>query len=99
MELKIALLLGSAGLALWTYARFAARTPTDWRLVLAHIAASALVLNAVMPAGLRAVVDAPAPASAVIGVVGVALPALSYAFLAALWLLAFAHRALGGALR
>jgi hypothetical protein len=95
MTLKVALILGSAGLALWTYARFVARTPTDWRLVLAHLAASAIVLTALVPAAMRAALEQPLPASGVVAVVAIALPGFTYVFLASLWLLALTGRMLG----
>ena len=99
MTLKVALLLGSAGLALWTYARFVTRTPSDWRLVLAHLVASVIVLMALAPAAMRAALEQPLPASGVVAVVAIALPALTYMFLASLWLLALTGRALGGGFR
>ena len=99
MTLKVALLLGSAGLALWTYARFTARTPSDWRLVLAHLALSAIVLMALAPAAMRVALEQPLPASGVVAVLAIALPALTYMFLASLWLLALTGRLLGGGFR
>ena len=99
MTLKVALILGSAGLALWTYVRFAGHTPSDWRAVVAHVAASLFFLTALVPAMITETLAHPLPGSAVVAVVGVALPAFGYVFLASLWLLAFAGRALGGNLR
>jgi hypothetical protein len=99
MTIKLALLLGSAALALWVYVRFVARTPQDWRLVLVHLGLSALVVTALVPSVMRVVLETPSPGSAVVAVVGVALPAFTYVFLASLWLLALTGRALGGGLR
>jgi hypothetical protein len=95
MTLKVALVLGSAGLALWTYARFVARTPSHWGLVLAHLVVSATVLMALAPAAMRVALEQPLPASGVFAVVAIALPALTYMFLASLWLLALTGRLLG----
>ena len=95
MTLKVALVLGSAGLALWTYVRFAGHTPRDWRAVVAHVAVSLVFVTALVPAMMTTTLEHPLPGSGVVAVVGVALPAFAYVFLASLWLLALAGRALG----
>ena len=99
MTLTIALLLGSAALALWTYVRFVARTPTHWAAVLAHVALSLVALATFAPALMRATLEQGTPGSGVAAFLFVAVPAVSYLFLASLWLLAFAARALGGRAR
>jgi hypothetical protein len=99
MTLTIALVLGSAALALWTYVRLVGRTPTHWIAIVAHLAGSFVVLAALAPALMRATLEQEAPASGIAAVLFVALPAISYLFLASLWLLAFAARALGGGVR
>lgn len=80
-----AISVGGALLALWSYIRWPQAAPKTFRTALLHgiMAFGGLQLGAT---GLGVAVDTSAQAAA-LAVVAVVVPALTYAFLAALWML------------
>ena len=88
--------LGTGALALWSYLRWPGAAPATIKGAIVR-AALALLLLQVGAAALGYGVEA-APGFAVAVVVGVAVPVLTYAFLASIWFLkVFADQIRGGA--
>jgi len=87
LAFAIALVLGAALLALWLDARFPRPGLTLQRIVGHMIAAVALVHLIPAAAG--------SPAAAFAAVFGIALPALTYLCLTAVWFVRVTQRALG----
>jgi hypothetical protein len=87
---------GAAVLALWILVRLPDRGPRDLRRALLHIALSIAIGYAVAPCiGAIAAVGVPAPAY--VGTFAIALPSLTYMFLAAGWLMRVLRDFLHGA--
>ena len=84
-QLLMAFTVGTAALALWSYVRWPGAAPHTMKGAAVRVVL-ALVLLQVGAAALGFGVDA-APAFGVAVVVGVAVPVLTYAFLASLWFL------------
>jgi hypothetical protein len=95
MALNLALVLGAAALALWVYVRVADRAPSAWRMIIVHLALSVVFSYTLVPTIVAALGDTGSVPAGVVAVVGVALPAVAYMFLASLWLLAVLGRLLG----
>lgn len=91
----ICMALGSAAIALWVKARFPRLAPRTIGLALLHVAAAMLAGQLLVPAGLGAAGALGSHAWIVVGLLGVALPALVYAFLACAWMIGLAQGALG----
>ena len=96
MTLNVALIVGSAALALWVYVRVAGRAPRAWRSIIGHLALSVVLAYTLVPTAVAALVEIGRPSAGVLAVVAVALPAFAYMFLASLWLLAVLGRLLYG---
>jgi hypothetical protein len=84
-QLLMALTVGTAVLALWSYLRWPGAAPATMKGAAIRVAV-ALVLLQVGAAALGFGVEA-APALAILVVVGVVVPVLTYAFLASIWFL------------
>lgn len=84
----LALAAGAGLLAVWTHARFPSLAPERLGWALLHTGAAMLVLRT-----LPFVFDA--GAGTWLAIFGVALPALVYALLAAIWMLRLVQTALG----
>ena len=82
----LVLCLGAALLALWIVARLPKIGPASLSRALIHVAAAVLIGLVTGPA-IRAIAELSVPGAAFVGTFGVALPALTYMFLAAAWLL------------
>lgn len=82
----IALALGAAVLAIWIVARFPSIGPPNLSRALVHLMA-AVVVGVVTAPAIRGIAALAVPGAAFVGTFGVALPALTYMFLAAVWLL------------
>jgi hypothetical protein len=80
------LCVGAAVLALWIVVRLPQLGPRDLPRALLHILVSIVAGYAVAP-GIRGIAAAGVPAAAYVGTFALALPALTYMFLAAAWLL------------
>ena len=93
------LALGAALLALWVHVRFPSLGLMSWRRVLVHVAFAFVVLEALTPGAMGALLDLDTSAGVVLAIVGVALPALTYLFLSSLWILRLAQGLLGGSAR
>ena len=91
------LAVGAAGLALWVEVRFPKLFPEDWRRVFLHLFAAVLVIQLLVPRLGDVVRGSGAPAAQPLTALGVALPAITYLFLASLWTLKLAQRMLPGA--
>ena len=80
------LCVGAAVLALWIVVRLPQFGPRDLPRALAHIVVSIGIGYAVAP-GIRGLAALGVPGAAYGGTFGLALPALTYMFVAAAWLL------------
>jgi hypothetical protein len=94
----IAFLAGAATVAFWIDVRFRRFAPSDLRWAMAHLVA-ATIANEVLDASLGGFVASSLPQGSLIAILGVILPLVVYAALAAIWVLRIAHRALSGHLR
>lgn len=81
----IAFAVGAAALALWTDFRFARFAPEEPRGILIHTAISFALLHFV--AGMVGPLVAAGPVSAMVTLLGLALPAVIYAFLVCVWVI------------
>lgn len=88
----LSLVTGAALLALWFDARLPMLAPAGLRAIVLH-AAIALGLIHLIPG------DAGSPASVYLALFGIALPALIYVFLVAIWFIRHAQSALGSSMR
>ena len=77
----------AGALALWFDYRFPGLAPESFREALLHVCASWLIARLVVPAALPAVLDRAPEAWTAVAVVAVALPAVTYAVLAGVWVL------------
>jgi len=92
-------ILSAGVLALWIDHRFPRLAPGELKVALAHLVAAALA-NQLLDGPLAGVVARSSmPQGRVIAVVGVVLPLVVYAALAAFWTLRIAQRALSGSVR
>jgi len=74
-------------LALWIDARFPKLAPTSMRRVFLHVGAAMLTLHLIPGASSHTMIY--------LALFGVALPALAYSFLTAVWFIRLAQTALG----
>jgi len=86
------LVTGAALLALWLDIRLPTLAPAGLRAIVLH-AALALGVVHLIPG------DAASPAGVYLALFGIALPALIYVFLVAIWFIRHAQSALGSSLR
>lgn len=94
----VAYLAAAATVAFWFDVRFRRFAPSDLRWAMAHLVA-ATIANQVLDANLGGYVASSLPQGSLIAILGVILPLVVYAALAAIWVLRIAHRALSGHLR
>jgi hypothetical protein len=87
-----ALVTGAALLALWFDARLPMLAPAGLRKIVLHAAVAVLVVR-LIPG------DAASPAGVYLALFGIALPALIYVFLVAIWFIKHAQGALGSSVR
>lgn len=80
------LCVGAAALALWIVVRLPQLGPRDLRRALLHILLSIALGYAVSPL-IRGITAIGVPGPAYVGTFAIALPALTYMFLAAAWLM------------
>jgi hypothetical protein len=92
--LALGSLIGSAALALWAHVRLGGRAPRDWPIVFVHLGASLFVMYVAVPHGMLALLEVGSTAAGVAAVVAVAVPGLTYLFLASLWVVALTGRLL-----
>jgi hypothetical protein len=78
--------LGAAALALWIFVRLPKLRPASLTRAFAHVAA-AMILGALLKPALAGVAESGFPLAAFMSLFGVALPALTYMFVAGAWLL------------
>jgi hypothetical protein len=84
--------LGSAALAVWIDARFSARTPETARTTLLHVGVAVLAVQ-LMPPAVRAIVGGDySPERKMAAAFVAALPILTYAWLASIWVLKLVQR-------
>ena len=84
-QLLVAFTLGAAALALWSFVRWPGAAPATVKGAMLRVAIAFVLLqvgSAVLDVGVDAV-----PSLAVLVVIGVVVPALTYAFLASIWLM------------
>jgi hypothetical protein len=80
-------LLGGGVLALWIYVRWPALMPTRLAIVLLHVAAAAVV-GSIGRHAIALLASYESAAASLVAIFGVGLPALTYALLVAVWVLA-----------
>ena len=90
------LCVGAAVLALWIVVRLPQRGPRDLPHALLHVVLSITIGYGISP-GIRAIAAAGIPGAAYVGTFCVALPALTYMFVAAAWLIRVTRDLLHGA--
>ena len=88
--------VGSAAVAWWIDARFTTLSPESLRTALIHVGISVVVAQLIVPPGLHVLVGAGSQVVTLAALFGLALPALVYSFLAALWVLKLVRGMLGG---
>jgi hypothetical protein len=88
--------LAAAVLALWAFVRLPGFAPTSVRSALLHVGAALVFMHLALPAGLTHAAESGATLMVLAGVIGAALPALTYVFLATLWAIRVAQDALPG---
>lgn len=84
----LVLAVGAGLLAIWTHARFPGLAPDSLGRAVLHTAAAVLLLQT-LPVALDAGLNVQ------LAVLGLVLPALTYAMLAAIWMLRLAQATLG----
>lgn len=95
-QLLMAFTLGTAALALWSYLRWPGAAPATMKGAIIRAVPALVLLQ--LGAGLLGYGVEAAPAFAILVVVGVVVPVLTYAFLASIWFLkVFADRLRGAA--
>jgi hypothetical protein len=82
-QFLIALAVGTAALAVWSYVRWPGAAPATFKGAVLRMVIAVLLLQVGLGA-LRAGIDA-APSLSVLVVVGAVVPVLTYAFLASIW--------------
>ena len=94
----LAYLAGAGAIAFWIDARFPRLAPQDVMYAMGHLFAAAIA-NSLLDDRLAVAAATSLPQGRLIAVLGVVLPLVVYAALAAIWVLKLAHRALSGHLR
>lgn len=90
--------VGAGAVALWIDARFPRLAPEEILKAVLHVAASLAVGFAIGPA-LQSLFGSDDPLVVLVGVFAVAFPSIVYCFLAAIWFIKLAQRAMGAHLR
>lgn len=90
--------VGAAAIALWIDVRFPGIAPRNARGILIHAALAVAAGQLLAPAGLRFLTELESYALTLVGVFGVAFPAIVYALLVGLWTIRNAQNFLGGGL-
>jgi hypothetical protein len=95
----VTFILSAVALALWIDRRFPRLAPSELRVAFLHLTVAALA-NQLLDGRLAGLVASSfVPHARVVAVVGVVLPLIVYAALAAFWTLRIAQRALSGSMR
>lgn len=98
--LTICIALGAAAIALWVHARFPRLAPKSLQLrFFLHVAGCAIVLKVAVPTAMGATAAADTLSASLLGLFGVALPALVYTFLVTVWVLKLVQNAAGSSVR
>ncbi len=92
----VAFALGSGALALWIDQRLPRLAPGTLRAAFIHVGASIVVAQLVVPAGMGTLGSARSGVVFLTAVFAIGLPALTYSFLAAVWIMKVLHRTLRG---
>lgn len=92
----IGFVAASGLLALWFLRRLPGFAPAGATGALAHIGASAVMIPLGVAPGIALGLESGSTAGLLLGVLAVALPPLTYAFLAALWAIRVAQSAMPG---
>jgi hypothetical protein len=95
----VAFVVSAVGLALWIDRRFPRLAPSDLRIALLNVGVAALANQLLDGPLARLVAGSSLPYGRVVAVVGVVLPLIVYAAVAAFWTLRIAQRAMSGSIR
>lgn len=87
--------LGAAAIALWLDVRFPGIAPENFRGILIHAALAVAAGQLLVPAGLDFALALESHVVTLIGVFGVAFPAIIYAMLVGVWTIKTAQNFLG----
>lgn len=87
MALVHSMAAGASLLALWVFVRLGERRPQSLRWVIVHLAIAGLLVSGCPFVMDRFVRAGESPEAAAVGLFGIFLPAMTYVFLAALYLL------------
>ena len=91
----LAFAAGSAALALWFTVRFPNLSPGSLRATLIHVGISIGVAQLIVPVAMHMLLAQGSRALALVAVCAIALPALTYCLLAAIWTMKVLKGALG----
>jgi hypothetical protein len=87
--------VGSAAVAWWCDDRFPGLAPENLRAALIHVGVSVVAAQVLVPIGLQYLLASGSQAVTLVAVFGLALPALTYSFIAAIWVLKLVRGMLG----
>lgn len=90
----VCLAVGAGAIALWLDTRLTRLAPSTLRAVLIHVGVALVVAQLAAPGLTRLITAGGSEANAVIAVFAVGLPALTYCFLASIWLIKTAQASL-----
>jgi hypothetical protein len=88
--------VGAALLAAWCVQRLPGFAPSGLKGALGHVGAAMVVMHLAVPVGLVLAVQSASSVAVLLAVLGVALPPLTYVFVATLWALRVAQNAMPG---
>ena len=91
----VAFALVGAALAWWVDVRLPALGAENMRAAIIHVGVSVAVAQLLVPAALHFLLDG-SQTVALLAIFGIALPALTYSFLAAIWMIKLVRGLLGG---
>jgi hypothetical protein len=92
----IAFATGAALLAIWCVQRLPGFAPSGLKGAVGHVGAAMVVMHLAVPVGLVLAVQSGTTVAMLLAVLGVALPPLTYVFVATLWALQVAQNTMPG---
>ena len=96
---SVLFIAAAAVVAIWIVVRFPERAPTEFRRALIHFGVSMVGMYLISPVLQHDLAALPQPFQLYLSLLGVLLPALTYRFVATIWLLRLATGSLRSAMR
>ena len=96
---SVLFIAAAAVVAIWIVVRFPERAPTEFRRALIHFGVSMVGMYLISPILRHDLAALPQPFQLYLSLFGVLLPALTYRFVATIWLLRLATGSLRSAMR